>query len=172
METALEILIYCLAGILSLAGIVLSCLSLSGTWAVLVAAGLLAWIRHPEFPGFWTVLLFLVLCIAVEVLETLAAAWGVAKRGGSKAAGWAALGGGFAGMLLGGFIPVPVIGPLLGMIAGSFGCAFWAEHSRMKKADHAAHVAFGAVLARLAVIFLKVGATLAMILILILGIAF
>ncbi|MEN8254637.1 MAG: DUF456 domain-containing protein [Verrucomicrobiota bacterium] len=163
--------IYSLAGLLCLVGFVLSCLSLSGTWLVLAASGLVAWARWPEFPGIGTLVAFLLLCIVVEIMEALAAAWGVQKRGGSKAAGWAALGGGFLGMILGSFIPVPVIGNLLGMIVGSFGCAFLVEHAKMKRADHAAHVATGAVLARLAVIFLKVGITLAMTTILIIGTA-
>ena len=163
--------IYSLIGILCLLGFILSCLSLSGTWLVLAATGLAAWFNKPGFPGMGTLVVFMVLCIGVEVLEALAAAWGVQKRGGSKAAGWAALGGGFLGMVLGGFIPVPILGNLIGMVVGSFGCAFLVEHAKMKKVDHAAHVATGAVLARLGVIFLKVGITLAMIAILTIGIA-
>ena len=163
--------IYALASLICIGGLVISCLSLSGTWAVLLATGLLAWIRWPEFPSIGTFIAFLLLCIGVEILEALAGAWGIQKRGGSKAAGWAALGGGFLGMIFGGFIPVPILGNLIGMLMGSFGCAFWVEHSRMKKADHAAHVAFGAVLARLGVIFLKIGVTLAMIIALIIGIS-
>ena len=161
--------IYFLIGALCLFGFILSCLSLSGTWCVLAATGLAAWFNGPEFPGTGTLILFLLLCIGVEVFESLAAAWGVQKRGGSKAAGWAALGGGFLGMILGGLIPLPILGNLIGMIIGSFGGAFWVEHARMKKIDHAAHVAFGAVLARLGIIFFKIGITLAMTLILILG---
>ena len=161
--------IYSLAGLLCLVGFILSCLSLSGTWLVLAASGLVAWAHWPGFPGVGTLVVFLLLCIGVEVAEAMAGAWGVQKRGGSKAAGWAALGGGFLGMILGSAIPVPVIGNLIGMLLGSFGCAFLVEHARMKKADHAAHVATGAVLARLGVIFLKVGITTAMIFTLIVG---
>lgn len=161
--------VYSLAGILCLIGFILSCLSLSGTWVVLAATGLTAWLRWPGFPGIGTLLLFLALCIAVEVAEALAGAWGVQRRGGSKAAGWAALGGGFIGMILGSFIPVPVIGSLIGMLAGSFLLAFFVEHQRMKKAEHAAHVATGAVIARLGILFLKVAATIAMICVLVIG---
>jgi len=161
--------IYSLAGLLCLIGFILSCLSLSGTWLVLAATGLVAWARWPEFPGIGTLVVFLLLCIGVEILESFAAAWGVQKRGGSKAAGWAALGGGFLGMIFGSFLPIPVIGNLLGMIAGSFGCAFLVEHAKMKKSNHAAHVATGAVLARLGVIFLKVGITLSMTFALVIG---
>ncbi len=161
--------IYFLVGLLCLLGFILSCLSLSGTWIVLVATAVAAWFNGAEFPGVATLVFFLVLCIGVEVLEAFAASWGVQKRGGSKAAGWAALGGGFLGMLLGSFIPIPIIGNLLGMVAGSCGGAFWVEHARMKRIEHAAHVATGAVLARLGVILLKISATLAMIFILAVG---
>lgn len=162
-------LLYILAALLCLGGLLLSCISLSGTWLVLAAAGLISWLRRPDFPGLAVLILFLLLCIVVEVLETLAGTWGVQKRGGSKAAGWAALGGGLLGMILGGMV-IPVIGNLLGMLAGSFGFAYWVEHARMKKAAHAAHVAFGAVIARLSVVILKLGVTLAMIATLILGV--
>ena len=163
--------IYSLAGLLCLIGFILSCLSLSGTWVVLAATGLVSWVRWPDFPGIATLLVFFLLCIGVEVVEAIAGAWGVSKRGGSKAAGWAALGGGFLGMVLGGFLPIPILGNLIGMIAGSFGCAFLVEHTKMKKTAHAAHVATGAVLARLGVIFLKVGITIAMTFALGIGIA-
>lgn len=164
-------LIYALVVLICLGGLIMSCLSLSGTWLVFAATGLLAWLRWPDFPGVVTLVVFLLLCIGVEILEAVAGAWGVQKRGGSKAAGWAALLGGLIGMVFGGMI-IPVIGNLIGMLLGSFGLAFWVEHARMKKADHAAHVAFGAVVARLGVIFVKVGITLAMITTLVIGITF
>jgi len=164
--------IYSLAGLLCFVGFILSCLSLSGTWVVLAATGLVAWSRWPAFPGIWTLAAFLLACIGVELAEAIAGAWGVQKRGGSKAAGVAAVGGGFLGMILGTFIPIPVIGTLVGMMVGSFALAFLVEHSKMKQTEHAAHVATGAVLARLAIIFIKVGVTLLMSFILFVGIAF
>lgn len=162
--------IYSLASLLCFIGFILSCLSLSGTWVVLGTAGLICWYRWPEFPGLITLIIFLIICIGVEILEALAGTWGVQKRGGSKAAGWAAVLGGFVGIILGSFIPVPIIGNLLGMLIGSFGLAFLVEHAKMKQTDHAAKVATGAVLARLAVIFIKIGVTLLMTLILAFGI--
>ena len=164
--------IYSLAALLCFIGFVLSCLSLSGTWVVFGASLLVAWSRWPDFPGIGTLMVFLLICISVEIVEAFAGAWGVQKRGGSKAAGWAALGGGLLGMLLGTVvIPIPIAGSLAGMMIGSFGCAFLVEHSKIKQADHAAHVATGAVLARLGVIFLKVGMTLLMSMILAIGVA-
>lgn len=164
--------IYSLAALLCFIGFILSCLSLSGTWVVFGATLLVAWKRWPAFPGISTLFIFLLLCIIAETAEAFAGAWGVQKRGGSKAAGWAAMGGGLLGMLIGtAVIPVPIVGSLAGMIIGSFSCAFLVEHAKMKRADHAAHVATGAVLARVGVIFLKVGMTLLMTLILAIGIA-
>lgn len=155
--------IYSFAALLCFTAFLLSCLSLSGTWLVLLTAGLLSWYRWPEFPHIGSLAVLLLLCIGVEVLEAFSGTWGVQRRGGSKAAGWAAAGGGFLGMLLGGaFIPVPVLGSLIGMFLCSFGCAFLVEHQQVKKAEQAARVAAGAVLARLAVIFLKIGITILM----------
>jgi uncharacterized protein YqgC (DUF456 family) len=162
--------IYTLASVLCFAGFILSCLSLSGTWVVFGTAGLICWYRWPEFPGLITLVFFLTLCIGVEMLETLAGTWGVQKRGGSRAAGWAAMLGGLIGMILGAFIPIPIIGNLIGMLIGSFSFAFLVEHAKMKQADHAAKVATGAVLARLAVIFIKIGVTVLMTLTLAFGI--
>jgi hypothetical protein len=55
------------------------------------------------------------------------------------------------------------------MAVGSFSCAFIAERRGLRKSSHAAHVATGAVLARLGVIFLKVAVTLTMTLTLAVG---
>lgn len=161
--------IYGLASLLCMLGFILSCLSLSGTWAVLAATGLVAWTRWPDFPGWGTLATFLALCIITEILEAFAGTWGVQKRGGSKRAGLAAMFGGFLGMIFGGLIPIPIFGNLIGMILGSFACAYAVEHARLKHADHAAHIATGAVMARIGVIFLKTGITLAMIVILVAG---
>lgn len=161
---------YFIAGLLCLAGFVLSCLSLSGTWLVLGATVLLSLVLWPDFPGIATPVVFLLLCVGVEILEALASAWGIRKRGGSKAAGWAAISGGLLGMLLGGMV-IPVIGNLLGMLVLSFLAAYLVERSNMKQVDHAAHIATGAVLARIGVVFLKVGITLGMTAALFIGLA-
>ena len=163
-----EIGIYILVGVICLVGLVLSALSLSGTWAILLGTGILTWFFWPDFPGLQTFLLFLLLCIGVEILEFFAGNWGVRKRGGSKAAGLAALGGGFLGMILGGFV-VPLAGNILGMLLGSFIAAFLVEYNRVKTTATASYIAFGAVMARLGVLFLKVGISLVMIIILVAG---
>jgi uncharacterized protein YqgC (DUF456 family) len=159
----LAVLLLCLGGLL------LSVLTFSGTWLVFAATLLAAWLRGPTFPGLATILLFLLLCVAIEVAEGFAGAWGVQKRGGSKLAGLAALLGGFLGLLLGSLLPLFIIGPLFGLFAGSFGCAYLVERSRSRQHQAALHIATGAILARLAILVVKVTATLGMVVILLVG---
>lgn len=151
-------------------GLLLSALSLSGTWLVLAATALAAWTSGPEFPGVATIALFAVLCLAVEAAEWLAGAWGVQRRGGSKLAGFMALLGGLAGMLLGSLL-VPVLGALPGALAGSFALAYIVERRRLQRHEHALHIATGAVLAHIAVVLVKVTATIGMITALFVGMA-
>ncbi|MGD9873985.1 MAG: DUF456 domain-containing protein [Kiritimatiellia bacterium] len=146
----------------SIAALALSCLSISGTWLVsLLAIWTVFW--KSGAVGWWTVAVFLAVSALIEGAELLAGLWGVQKRGGSKQAGFAALAGGLGGLVLGSFI-APVIGPLIGMLAGSFALAYAVEKRRLQEHDRAAHIARGAVIARLLIILLKVAATLVMIL--------
>ena len=154
---------------LCIIGMVLSCLSISGTWSVLAATVIAAIIGGDHFPGWKTIAAFAVVCVLVEVAEFLAGYWGVRKRGGSREAGAAAVAGGLFGLVLGGLIPVPLLGSIAGMIAGSFGVVYLVERERMKRSDEAVRIAFGAVMARVWVIFLKVVVTLGMIMFLVAG---
>ena len=151
-----------IVGLLCIAGLVLSCLSISGTWLVVAGAVLAAIIRSEPFPGLWTVLVFIALAILVEAVEAVAGAFGVRKRRGSKLAGLAAVVGGLLGLALGTLIPVPVLGSLLGMLTGSFGLVFAVEACRLKQANRAVGIAWGTVLARVFVILVKVSVTLGM----------
>ncbi|MFC1498234.1 DUF456 domain-containing protein [Verrucomicrobiota bacterium] len=158
--------------LLCFVGIILSCLSISGTWVVAGATILAALIRTDPFPGIWTIVIFLVISAAVEIAEAVAGAFGVTKRGGSKMAGFMAVIGGLLGLVLGTLIPVPIIGSLLGMLIGSFGLAFIVERHRLNQTDKAVNIALGAVMARILVIFLKVAVTMGMIGWLVIGMAF
>lgn len=152
---------YAVVVLLCLVGVAISCVSISGTWAVVLAAALACAIGN-TFPGLWTVVAFVVISGLVEGVEALSGAWGVRSRGGSRLAGVAALIGGLLGLVLGGMIPIPFIGNLLGMILGGFALAFAVEYRRLRRADSAAHIATGAVVARLLVTLLKLLTTLGM----------
>ena len=169
LQTAGVLLAWGLVWLTCLAGVALSCLSLSGTWLVTLAALGAVFLRPDEFPTLWTVGAFVAISILVEGAEWVAGAWGVARRGGSAAAGWAAVGGGILGLLVGILIPIPVVGSLIGMMAGSFACAFGVERYRLRHSGQAAHIAWGAVVGRIAVILLKVVATLGMLAFLVAG---
>ncbi len=155
--------------LLCLGGLILAVFSISGTWLVLGAAIGAALLTGPgKFPGWPALLAFGAVCAAVDVIEWFAAAWGVRRRGGSAAAGWMALLGSLAGAILGGMV-VPVLGSLVGMLLGSFALVYVTERRRLQRADHAAHVARGAVLAGISVLLLKVLATAGLVLWLALG---
>ena len=147
--------------LLCLGGVALSCLTLSGTWLVVAATGLAAWLGGTAFPGWVTIVVFILLALAVEAFEWLAGLWGVQRRGGSAAAGWAAMGGGLLGMVAGSALTF--LGGLVGMILGSFLAAYAVERRRLQSHDPALHIAMGTVIARILVLLIKVGATLTMI---------
>lgn len=155
----IEILLVILTALLCLIGLLLSTLAFSGTWMVLLAA--LVTKISIGFPNLGTLIVFVLLCIVTELLEALAGFLGVQKRGGSKRAGIAALIGGLVGAGIGtGFFPI--LGTFAGLLLGSFGAAFLAEWLQLKHHGQAAHIAWGTVWARLAVLFFKTTLTLSM----------
>lgn len=157
------VLLHLLVWLLCLAGILASSVSFSGMWLV-IAAALLSMLTLGA-PGVGWIVGMVAAAGLIEGVEWVSSMWGIRRRGGSAAAGWAALGGGLLGLFLGSWIPVPVVGSLLGLLAGSFLCAYWVEVKRMEKKE-AAHIARGAVLARLSILVLKLAATLVSVLLL------
>lgn len=166
------VLAWTACALLCLGGLLLSVFSISGTWLVFGAAlGAALLTGSGEFPGGLALLAFGAACAAVDVIEWFAASWGVRRRGGSAAAGGLALLGSLVGALLGG-MAVPILGSLAGMLLGSFTFVYLAERRRLKKNSPAAHIARGAVLAGISVLFLKVAATAGLVLCLAAGLLF
>ena len=155
---------------LCLAGVALSCLSVSGTWLVVVGTALTAVLRRGAFPGVWTVVVFVLLSALVEVAEALSGTWGVVRKGGSKAGGVAALVGGLAGGLVGTFLPPPLVGSVVGMLAGGFLLVYVVERRRLRVHGKAADIAWGAVVSRVLVTGLKVMVTMGMAGVLLVGV--
>ncbi len=155
----IDVLIIILTVLLCGIGILLSALAFSGTWMVLLAAVITFFAT--DVPSLGTLIVFTLLCIATEVIEALAGWFGIQKRGGSKLAGLAAVGGGLIGAVAGSAV-FPIIGTFLGMLIGSFALAFLVETNRLKHHGQAAGIAMGAVLARLAVTLMKTVLTVAM----------
>ena len=137
-------------------GIFLSFMTFSGTWFLFIFA-VIAMFQKASIE---ITALFLIICVLIEIFEFFAGKWGIEKRGGSKLAGWAAIAGAILGTFL---IPIPIIGTLI----GSFAFAYAVEYQRLKKVEHAAHIAFGSVIAKLVCTVMKIGATIAMAIIII-----
>ncbi|NQU40643.1 MAG: DUF456 domain-containing protein [Lentisphaerae bacterium] len=148
--------------LLCLLGVFMSCIALSGTWVIALAAVVAAMLPGETMPGWGLVLLFLLISTVVEGIEFAAGYWGVRRRNGSRLAAFVALVGGLVGMLAGTLIPIPIVGPLLGMLLVSFVLVYAVEHHRLQESSKAAHIAIGAVVSRVLVILLKVGTTVGM----------
>lgn len=148
--------------LLAILGLLLSCVGLSGGYIIALAAAVAVPLSGPEFPGWGVPVGFALAAGAVDAVEWMAGHWGVRRRGGSRLAGFAAMAGGLAGLLLGSMI-LPVIGTFLGMLAGSFGLAYMVERHRLQASAPAAHIATGAVLACVAMLILKVALALVLV---------
>jgi uncharacterized protein YqgC (DUF456 family) len=155
-------LIHAAIWVLCLTGIFLSLFALSGTWLVVGASVLALFLPPPQATGIWTVFTLLGLTVLLELLEWLAGAWGVYKRGGSRLGALMALIGGVAGFFLGFSIPIPLIGNFVGMLLLSFILVFLVERQRLGQDGPAAHIAMGAVLARVIMVLVKTMAALGM----------
>lgn len=148
--------------------------------ALLVAAYLTGWVGNAlGLPGNWLMVLAVAIYAAAvpddsavdiswpivvanvglaalgELAETLAAAWGIGRRGGSRrAAVWSVLGS-LAGAILGAGvgIPIPIIGSLVGVVLGAglgaFAGALLAESSHGRTLADGVHVGWGAFWGRL-----------------------
>lgn len=162
-------------GLLCLAGLVLSALSITGAWLIACAALGAGFLRSgPEaFPGPLTIGLFFVLAAGVDVTEWVASSLGVRRRGGGKAAGCMAFIGSVLGMILGScFLPIPFFGGVVGAALGAFALVYAVERMRSADADsqgRSLHVAAGALWATVAILILKNTVAAALILWLIVG---
>lgn len=128
-------------------------LGLPGLWGmVLVLAGLAA---TGEFP--WLLWAGLVaLAGAAELVEFLVVKRLGRRYGGSSRAFWGAIVGGMAGLFVG--LPVPIVGPLLTGLAGTFAGAGAVTLLETRSARDASRVGWGVLLARVLAVGVKAGA--------------
>jgi uncharacterized protein YqgC (DUF456 family) len=81
------------------------------------------------------------------------------RFGGSPRAFWGAVAGGFLGLFVG--FPVPIVGPLLTSIVGTFVGAAAVTYWESREAIAAGRVATGAILGRALAVVVKAGAGVA-----------
>lgn len=174
-EIALLVLAY-------LTGWFMVLMSLPGTWVMLGAAGLYAWLG-PSDEGRWelgwpTLAALLGLAVLGEILETAAGALGAQQAGGSRRGMLLAIAGSIVGAMLGAGVgvPIPVIGPVIGAVLGAalgaFVGAVLGELWKGRELDHSWRVGESAFWGRLLGTLAKLGVATAMVVVGVLGLAF
>jgi len=138
--------------LLQLAALVLVPLGLPGTWLQVAIAGVLAWIAPDTISSFTIVV---VLALGGELSDVLSGRWGTRRFGGSARAGWGALLGGFAGLLVG--EPVPIVGPLAMSFVGTFVGAVVEELSGRGDLAPSLQAGWGALVGRAVGVAIKLG---------------
>ena len=123
----MDILAAIILTIVALLGVVLTFITLPGTW-VAVAVALLIKLWRPELIGWWPLGVSIGLAVLAEVAEGLAASAGSAKSGGTRWGAGGALIGSIAGLMAGTvLIPLPILGSIIGAVVGAGLGAFIAE---------------------------------------------
>lgn len=128
-------------------------LGMPGTWvmmAVLLAGLLFGTVSGAVFA------LLLTLATGAELVEFLLVRRMNLRYGGSNRAFWGALAGGLIGVLVG--APVPLIGPVVAGLAGSFVGAALVTLAETRQLTSAGRVGWGVVLGRILSAVVKTGA--------------
>ncbi len=134
-------------------------LTLPGTWLMLAATALVAWLQLGNgMISPWTLTALLALAVVGELLEAFASSAGAKRAGSSRWGSFGAFVGGVLGAIVGTFvIPVPLFGSLIGACAGAAGGAILLEMLAGRPAGHSARVGVGAGVGRLAAVAMKFG---------------
>lgn len=133
---------------------------LPGVWmmmAILAAAAFAGWLSWQ----LWAILLGL--AAVAELAEFFVLKKMGERYGGSRAAFWGAVVGGFGGMFVG--VPVPIVGPVLAGLLGTFAGAAAVTLYQTRSVGGARRVGWGMTLARVVAVVLKVGAGVAVIIV-------
>ena len=142
-----------LLGILiMLAGLLIIPFGLPGLWLMIGVVAFGAWAGTVSW---WLLAMLVLFGVFAEVLEFLAVKRFSDRHGGSNRAFWGAIAGGIGGAILGS--PIPVIGPLVLGIVGTFAGAALVTWWEMRHFGSAMRVGTGAALGRAVAVGIKVG---------------
>lgn len=136
-------------------GLFLIPLGLPGIWVMVAAVGVGVLLGEVA-PG--VLVLAALLAGAAEVLEFLLVKRLAERYGGSRLAFWGAILGGIAGVMVG--LPLPVVGPVLAGLIGTFLGAGLLTLWETGEATRAGRAGWGAILGRAASAAVKVAAGL------------
>ena len=140
-----------------LVGLLLIPVGVPGLW-IMAAVAAAAWLLGAV--GLWTAVAVVALAAAAELLEFLLLRKMSLRYGGSRGAFWGAMAGGLIGLFVG--LPVPVLGPLITAVVGTFVGAAVVTLVETRHVGRSARVGWGTVLGRIAAVFVKVAAGVAM----------
>jgi len=120
-------LVLSIAVAIAAVGMVMSMITLPGTWLMAAGGAVLAlWV--PEYIGWWTVGALFAIAATSEFVDFISSALGVKRMGGSRSGAIGSVIGTLIGAIAGTFlIPIPVVGSILGGVLGAGGGAFIAE---------------------------------------------
>ena len=119
MSTDLLVAFVLLGGliVINTVGVAMVLLQMPGTWLILAATAMVAWLRTGSISSY-TLLALLLLAIVGEAVETATAARQARRAGASRGAALVAMLGAAVGAILGTFV-MPVVGTLAGACAGA-----------------------------------------------------
>lgn len=145
----------------ALFGVILTVLTLPGTWvAVLAALGCQIW--QPGLFSWWTLGVAIGLAVLGEVLEIGASAMGAGRAGASKRGALGGVVGSILGAIVGSMVLLFPIGTIVGAVVGAgLGAAIVERGSAGKTWAQSAKVGTGAAAGRFAATVLKTGIAMA-----------
>lgn len=119
---------------------------LPGNWLMVITTGLFAWWQWDQgIFSIYTLIAIALLATIGEIIEFLGGMHGARKAGASKRAAIGAIFGAIAGAMIGTvWIPIPVLGTLLGCCAGAAAVTCGIELMLIKNMDHSIRSGLGA----------------------------
>lgn len=131
-------------------GVVLVLVQLPGTWIMILATAIVAWL-FPDWIGWVVVAVMFGLAVLGEILEFAAGAVGAVGGGSSKTAAAAAVAGAIIGAIVGTFALafLPIIGTLIGATLGAGIAAFAVDIKKGIAFDQSFKGGIGAAIGRL-----------------------
>ncbi|MBU0517659.1 DUF456 domain-containing protein [bacterium] len=147
-------------------GVLMTSLGLFGTWVILGAGFIYAWITGFAVITLNTLITLAGIAVILEVVEFVLAVKLAEKMGAGKSASWAAVVGGFIGGIIGtGFLPI--IGSVIGVLIGAYFSAVLWEMLHGKSSAEAMRAGRGAFVGRGGAILAKTMGSIIMVFIIV-----
>lgn len=158
MAQGLDLVAVAIVAVALLIGVLVTLLTLPGTWFIILVALVCQWWREGLFE-WWTIALCVVLAVAGEVVEFAWSARGAKRTGGTRPGMIGSIVGGLVGAIAGTFmLPVPVVGTIVGAAVGAGLGAVAGERGMSQRSwRESAAVGRGAAVGRLTAVAVKAG---------------